>query len=134
MTSAVTDYGILLKRSGTTIGEVVNITPPKRANPTVEATSHSSSGVREYISSALIGMSSFTASVNFISDTTQDTLYADIASGTAQSFSIVFPGSMGTWAGSAIVTEFAPQSADAKSPKALTGVFTFQPTGAWTLS
>lgn len=134
MTSAVTDYGMLFKRSGTTIAEVINVAPPKWTNPAVEATSHSSSGVREYISAALKGLSEFTVTLNFISDATQDSLLTDFAAGTVGTYSIVLPGSMGTWSGSLIVTGFQPAAADAKSPKPLQAAVTVQPSGAWTLA
>jgi len=134
MTSAVTDYGVLFKKGTTTIAEVINVAPPKDTTPAVEATSHSSGGVREYISTLLTGLSEFQATLNFISDATQDQIRTDKAAGTVAAYSIVLPGGMGTWTGNAIITGFQPAAADAKSPKPLTASVWVQPTGAWTLS
>ena len=133
-TCAVTDYGTLFKRAGVTVGEVINIAPPKRSNPAMDATSHSSGGKRERISAMLVDMAPFNVMVNFVSAVTQDSMLSDIDAGVPQTYSIVHPGGMGTWAGSALVTDFQPAAADAKSPKPLTGTFTLAPTGAWTLT
>ncbi len=135
MTSARTDYATLLKRSGTTIAEVTGIDPPEESNPAVEATSHSSAGYREYISQMLMALSEFTCTLNYFSDTTHDALHADMVAGTAQAFTIVLPGSLGTYAFNAIVTKFkADSGADAKNPKPIQATITFQPTGSYSLT
>ena len=133
-TCAVTDYGTLFKRASVTVGEVINIAPPKRSNPALDATSHSSGGNRERISSMLTDMAPFSVTVNFVSANTQDSMLSDIDAGTPQTYSIELPSSMGTWSGSALVTDFQPAAADAKSPKPLTATFTVAPTGDWTLT
>lgn len=135
MTSAYTDYGTLLKRSGTTIAEVIAIEPPEENNPASEATSHSSSGYREYISQMLLGLSEFSCTINYFSDTTHDSLHADLVAGTAQAFTIVLPNSLGTYTFNAIVTKFKTLSgADAKNPKPIQATVSFQPTGSYTFA
>ena len=54
-----TNYGTLLKKASSSIGELVSIDPPEYSNPAVESTNHSSGGVRTYVSSKLREMSEF---------------------------------------------------------------------------
>ena len=135
MTSSYTDYGTLLKRATVTIAEVIGIDPPEESNPVSEATSHSSSGYREYISQMLMGLSEFSCTINYFSDTTHDALHADMVAGTPVAFTIVLPNSLGTYTFNAIVTKFKVLSgADAKSRKPIQATVSFQPTGSYTFA
>jgi hypothetical protein len=72
MTTATTNYATFLQLQDTaltynTVGELVSIDPPEYSNPAIEATNHSSSGVREYIASMLMEMAPFKATLNYVS-------------------------------------------------------------------
>lgn len=135
MTNAWHDR-LLLMRGGLAIAEVVYIQPPKKIGAALDATSHTSGGLREMVSSELHGYSDLTIGVNFISDGTQDLLNADIDAGLPQTYSVVFPFGLGLlWSGPAYVTEFAPQSAVASGPKAFAAAYTLRPAGTrWWLA
>jgi len=65
MSGEITNYGTLLKKATTSIGELVKIDPPEYTNPTVEATNHASGGVRNFISGGLREMTAFKATINY---------------------------------------------------------------------
>ena len=132
-TAATTNYGTLLKKATVVQGEVTNIQPPSLSNPSVEATNHSSSGWREFISGGLKELSEFTADVNFTSGVTVSGFLTDVNAGTAASYSLTFPNTA-VWTFNAIPTSFQPASADAASPDALKATVTLRPTGATTLA
>ena len=132
MTDALTNYGTLLKKATTVIGEVVVLDPPELLNEAVEATNHSSGGYREYIPSQLKELSEFTATVNFV---TASGIMNDVVAGTKATYSIEFPDDgTTTWTFDAYVTGFKPESADASSPEALKATVTFRPTGTVTIA
>lgn len=132
MTSATTNYGTLLKRSGSTIAEVVSIDAPEYANPEIEATNHSSSGVREFISGMLKEMTPFKAVVNEL-DGGLATVVGDLAAGTIVTWTITFPNTdVQTF--DALVVGVKPLTADAQSPDVLKAELSFRPTGTLSLA
>ena len=132
-TEAVTNYGTLLKKDTTVLGEVVSIEPPELMNEAVEATNHSSGGWREFISGGLNELGEFTATVNFTSGVTISGFEADVIAGTVDSYSLTFPNTA-VWSFDALPTSFKPDTADAQTPDALTATITLRPTGATTLA
>lgn len=112
------------------VGEVLSIDMPEIIGDAVEATSHSSSGWREFVPGALAEVSEFTATINF-TDTYVAALYADFAAGTKKSYQIQFPDDGATkWTFDAYITGLKPLGADAGSPETLQMEVKFQPTGA----
>lgn len=132
-TVAVTNYGTLLKKATTVLGEVVSINPPKLTNATVEATNHSSGGWREFVSSMLRELEEFTAVVNFTPAVMVSGIVIDLQAGTKASYSITFPDTS-VWTSDCYVTGFAPETADAQNPDALKAEVTFRPTGTPTFA
>jgi hypothetical protein len=131
--TAVSNYGTLLKKATVTIGEITVLDPPELSNAAVEVTNHSSGGWREFIPGGLKALSPFTAEVNFTNAVTVSGMMSDTVAGTVAAYSIVFPEST-TWAFNAFPTSFKPGSADAQSPDALSATVTFQPTSTGTIS
>jgi len=140
MSQANTDYGTLLQRAGTTIAEVVKISPPEIIQEAVEVTNHSSpSGYREYIPGGLKEMAEFSADINFLPNYGQHTVISgimhDVVSGISQSYSLVFPTTpVVTWTFNALTTRFALADMDAENPDNLSATITLRPTGAPTLA
>ena len=127
-----TNYGTLLKKATTSIGELVKIDPPEYTNPTVESTNHSSGGVRQFISGGLREMTAFKATINYdIANIA--TLVTDLVAGTKAAYTILFPDAS-SMRFSAIPTSIKPLSADAQKPDVLQAEITFQPTDSLDLS
>lgn len=116
MSSAVFAFGTLLKRSGTTIAEVTDITPPGVSRDSVEVTHHQSPArYREFIKGLLdAGEVSFT--INYIPDNTTHNnalgLLSDFTNNaTIDTWTLVFPNVAGTtWTFPAFVTKFDPKA------------------------
>lgn len=132
MTSGITNYATLLQKEtstpGTyaTIGEIVSVDPPELMNPEVEATNHSSGGVREYISGGLQELSAFKAVMNYVSSDA-DTLIVRLAAGTKANYQVLFPNTQFIRFAS-LITGFKPLTADAQSPDVLKAEVSFRPT------
>lgn len=127
-----TNYGTLLKKSSTSIGELVTIDPPEYSNPAVESTNHSSGGVRQFVSSKLREMSEFKATINYvIADIA--TLVTDLVAGTKASYTILYPDNT-SQRFSAIPTAIKPLTADATKPDTLKAEITFRPSDSLDLS
>lgn len=132
-TTASSNYGTLLKKGSTVIGEIVTIDPPELINEAVEATSHSSGGWREFIPGGLKEVGEFSATVNFAANATVSGITTDLIAGTISSYTFEFPQGS-NWTFSGFVVGFKPESADAQSPEALTAEVKFRPTGQPTLA
>jgi hypothetical protein len=136
-TAAKTNYGTLLQLQDSalaynTIGEVVSVDPPEFSNPEVEATNHSSGGVREFVSSKLMEMAPFKATLNYVA--------ADIApyvtmltAGTKGAYQILYPNTQ-KQKFSALVTSVKPLGTDAQKPDVLKIEISFRPTDSLSLS
>jgi hypothetical protein len=130
--SNTTNYGTLLKKATTSIGEVVSIDPPEYSNPAVESTNHSSGGVRQYISGKLREMSEFKTTINY--DIANIALIVtDLVAGTKAAYTITFPDNS-TMRFQAIPTAIKPVSADAQKPDVHRAEITFRPTDSLDLS
>lgn len=107
--AAIASHGTLLKRNGTTIADVKDISGPNFSRGTIDCTSHSSaSGWKEFVTGMKEnGEVSF--SINF--DPTAAThayntgLLDDFIDGTLQTFTLTFPDST-VWSFTAYVTAF----------------------------
>lgn len=127
-----TNYGTLLKKASSSIGELVSIDPPEYSNPAVESTNHSSGGVRTYVSSKLREMSEFKATINYvIADIA--TLVTDLVAGTKASYTILYPDNS-SQRFQAIPTAIKPLTADAQKPETLKAEITFRPSDSLDLS
>jgi hypothetical protein len=127
-----TNYGTLLKKGSTSIGELVTIDPPEYSNPAVESTNHSSGGVRQFVSSKLREMGEFKATINYvIADVA--TLVTDLVAGTKSSYTILYPDNT-SQRFSAIPTAIKPLTADATKPETLKAEITFRPSDSLDLS
>jgi hypothetical protein len=127
-----TNYGTLLKKATTSIGQLVSIDPPEYSNPAVESTNHSSGGVRQFISGKLREMSEFKATINYDMANIA-TLVTDLVAGTAAAYSIVYPDNS-SQRFSAFPTAIKPLTADAQKPDVHKAEITFRPTDSLDLS
>jgi len=132
MAGEITNYGTLLKKASSSIGELVTIDPPEYSNPAVETTNHSSGGVRQFISGKLREMSEFKATINYkIADIA--TLVTDLVAGTAAAYTILYPDNS-SQRFQAIPTAIKPLTADAQKPEVMKAEITFRPTDSLDLS
>lgn len=115
MANAISGFGTLLKRSGTTVGEVYDISGPGLARDTIEVTHHQSPNRwREFIKSLKDG-GEVTFSINYKpTDTTHNVaagLLGDFSNETTvDTWSVVFPDTGATtWTMPAAVTSATPK-------------------------
>ena len=127
-----TNYGTLLKKASTSIGELVSIDPPEYSNPAVESTNHSSAGVRQYLSGKLREMSEFKATINYDMANIA-TLVTDLVAGTKAAYTILYPDNS-SQRFSAIPIAIKPLTADAQKPDTHKAEITFRPTDSLDLS
>lgn len=117
-TSAASGFGTLLKRGDggtpteifTTLLENIELNGPALTRETIDATNQESpSGFREYLAGLADG-GEVSGTGNYIEDTTQASLRADLENGTKRNFQLVVPFKAGskTWSLSGFVTSFAP--------------------------
>ena len=133
---AVTNYGIVLQKGSTDVGEITNLSFPTVSTPAVETTNHSSAGVRTFISRGLTELGEFTITIN-ATQTEMDILEVDRRAGTVDAYTIVYTtvtGGLDDWDFSALVTEIAMQDSDAMSPDTLSLDVTFRPSGDLTMT
>lgn len=127
-----TNYGTLLKKGSSVIGEVVSIDPPEYSNPAVESTNHSSGGVRTFVSSKLREMSEFKVTINYvIADIAS--LVTDLVAGTKSAHTILYPDNS-SQRFQAIPTAIKPLTADAMKPDTLKAEITYRPSDSLDLS
>lgn len=130
--ATTTNYGTLLKKATTSIGELVSIDPPEYSNPAVESTNHSSGGVRQFISGKLREMSEFKATINYdIANIAL--LVTDLVAGTKAAYTILYPDNS-SQRFQAIPTAIKPLPADATKPEVLKAEITFRPSDSLDLS
>lgn len=130
--ATTTNYGTLLKKGSTSIGELVTIDPPEYSNPAVESTNHSSGGVRTFISGKLREMSEFKATINYDMANIA-TLVTDMAAGTKAAYTILYPDNS-SQRFQAIPTAIKPMTADANKPETHKAEITFRPSDSLDLS
>ena len=134
---AQTNYGVILGKQDSTlayptVGEVVSVDPPEFSQPEVESTHHGSGGVRTYISSKLIELTPFKATVNYVKANISS-LYTDMRAGTIGRYKVAFD-SLNAQEFGALVTNIKPLTADAMKPDVLKAEITFRPTDSIALS
>lgn len=104
-------YGTLLQRSGTTVLEIIKIGGPTMKADMKECSNMLSPNTYKEFLAGLRDGGSITFEGNYIpKDTgnTQVTLRTDFESGTASTWTIVLPNSMGTWTATAFVQDLSP--------------------------
>ena len=116
MSSAVNAFGTLLKRNGTTIAEVTDITPPELSRDNIEVTHHQSPAAwREFIK-GLKDAGEVSFSINYIpTNSTHNAgtgVLADLANNTTvDTWTLVFPDtSATTWSFPGFMTKFAAKA------------------------
>lgn len=130
--AAITNYGTLLKKASTSIGNLVSIDPPEYMNPAVESTNHSSAGVRQFVSGGLREMAEFKCVINYeIANIA--TLVTDLIAGTKASYTILYPDNS-SQRFQAIPTSIKPLPADATKPDVHKAEITFRPSDSLDLS
>lgn len=127
-----TNYGTLLKKGSTSIGELVTIDPPEYSNPPVESTNHSSGGVRQFVSGKLREMGEFKATINYDMANIA-TIVTDLVAGTKAAYTILFPDNS-SMRFQAIPTAIKPLTADATKPDVHKAEITFRPSDSLDLS
>jgi hypothetical protein len=134
-TASISNYGVILGKedsSGGTysvIGEVVSVDFPELLNPEIEATNHSSAGVREFISGGLQELSVFKAVMNYVSADAAP-LITVVGAGTKAKYQVLFPNTQFINF-SSLITGFKPMTSDAQSPDVLKAEITFRPTDSF---
>ena len=128
-------YGTSFKRGATAYAYVSNISGPGLSLDTEDVTTHDSTGAWEEVVGTILR--SGEVSLEIVFDPTNAThkyaaagLTHDLASRTAQTFSLTFPDAT-AWTFSALVTGFEPS---APADGALTASVTFKVTGQPTLA
>jgi predicted secreted protein len=129
-------FGTLLKRAGTTIAQVKNISGPGLSLDTEDVTSHDSTGGWEEVVGTILR--SGEVSLDLIYDPAHAThkyaaggLLNDLVSRTAVAYTLVFPNPAATtWSFNAFVTGFEPS---APVDGSLTATATMKLTGSVTL-
>jgi len=129
MTSAITNYGTLLKQNGVTIAEVVSIDPPTITNPIMEATNLSSGAWREYIPMGLKEMSEMSVTMNLVNSAVASGIMASVEAGTNASYALVFPNTH-TQTFTAVPVSYKIESVNAQSPEAAKFTLVLKPTGS----
>ena len=130
--ASTTNYGTLLKKGSTSIGELVTVDPPEYSNPAVESTNHSSGGVRQFISGKLREMGEFKATINYDMANIA-TLVTDLVAGTKAAYTILYPDNS-SQRFQAIPVAIKPLTADASKPEVLKAEITFRPSDSLDLS
>jgi hypothetical protein len=127
---AITNYGILLKKASTSVGEMTNIELPKISTGSIESTNHASSGLRTYIPDGLIEAETFQATF-ICTKANYDLVKTDIDAGTVATYSIDFPAASGItdWSFSCFPISIELGTADATSPDLLAMIVEFRPSG-----
>lgn len=128
----ITNYGTLLKKGSTSIGELVTIDPPEYSNPPVESTNHSSGGVRQFISGKLREMGEFKATINYDMANIA-TIVTDLVAGTKSAYTILYPDNS-SQRFQAIPVAIKPLTADATKPEVHKAEITFRPSDSLDLS
>lgn len=130
--ATTTNYGTLLKKASTSIGELVSIDPPEYSNPAVESTNHSSGGVRQFISGKLREMGEFKTTINYdIANIAP--IVTDLVAGTKAAYTILYPDNS-SQRFQAIPIAIKPLTADASKPEVLKAEITFRPSDSLDLS
>lgn len=115
----------------TPLANCTGITPPAIKRDTIEVTSHTSpEGWKEYLGGLKDG-GEVKLDVNYDPRVHDDLVAEDLASGDPRDYKVVFPGTLGEWAFTAVLTGFEP---DAPVDDALTASLTYQVSGKPTLS
>ena len=132
-----TNYGVILGKQDSTlayptIGEVVSVDPPEFSQPEVESTHHGSGGVRTFISSKLIELSPFKATINYVKANIA-TLYTDMRAGTIGRYQVAYD-SLNAEQFGALITNIKTLPADAQKPDVLKAEITFRPTDSISIS
>lgn len=116
MANGISAFGTLLKRNGTTIAEVTDITPPGFSRDTFELTHHQSPNMWREFGKSLKDGGEVSFSINYIpTNSTHNAatgLLGDFANNsTTDTWAIVFPDTGGTtWSFPGIVTDFSPSA------------------------
>lgn len=131
MSSATSGKGTLLKREGTTIAEVRNISGPSMKAETIDVTNMDSGGWREFITSLKDG-GEVTFDVNFLpAAATHLAVLQDFVDSVISTWSLVWTDSgTSTWSFEGLVTAF---QANAQIDDALTASVTVKMSGAPTI-
>jgi hypothetical protein len=133
---AQTNYGVTLGKQDSTgyptIGQVVSVDPPEMMNPAVESTNHGSGGHREFVSSKLLEIGEFKATINYVKANIA-ALYTDLAAGTVGRYQLSYDSLNADQFG-ALVTSIKPLTADAQKPDTLKAEITFRATDSFSLS
>lgn len=112
MSLGLNAFGTLLKRNGTTIAEVTDITPPNPSREEIDYTHHQSPGAWREFGKGLKDGGEVTFTINYIpTNSTHNAatgLLGDFTNNTTvDTWSVVFPDTLGTtWSFPGFVTAF----------------------------
>lgn len=113
---AVNAFGTLLKRNGTTVAEVTDISPPELSRKDIETTHHQSPNMWQEFMKSLKNAGEVSLSINYIpSNSTHNAatgLLGDFANDTTiDTWTLVFPDSGATtWSFAGFITKFSSKA------------------------
>lgn len=127
---AASNFGILLKKASTVVGQVVNLGLPEISTEMIEITNHSSAGVREFLPSGVIEVGEFTADI-LLTQAQLAIIKGDIDNKTSATYNFDFTAgqALTDLSVTAFPTKIETGDADAQSPDVLKAKVTFRPTG-----
>lgn len=120
------DHGFLLKKGTTSIGTIINITPPSISTERVDTTNHASTS-RAYIGDALPSIGEFDVTLEYDYENIA-LIITDIKASTVATYSIEYPNG-DKWSFSAFPRVFKPEASDGQKVNILRGTVTFSPSG-----
>lgn len=120
-----TNYGIVLKKGSTVVGEITNLKLPKITGGKIETTHAASGGKRTQLPSGLVGMDDFSVTIN-VTATTLAAFYTDMTGKTVATYSFVFPTGLDIddWDIDAFIVDIDPGEIDQQNPDVLKAVIT----------
>lgn len=131
------DFGTLLKKGVTNIGEITNVSIPEYTAEMGEVTNHSSGGVRQFMPLGLKSLQPFEVTV-IATGSLVSSLYADMGSELVTSYTIAYPtttsGSLTNWSFLAFPVSVKVSDAKADAPNAAILTIKFQPSGSLVLA
>lgn len=114
--------------SGSAIAGLVKLEPPKISAPAIDARNHGSGIYPSKIWSGIVEIDDFSGTFSF-DPTALTVLQSEMIAGTMDHFRIKFPNNQ-NWYFDALVSEIAPESAEATNPDLLTVKVSFTPSGS----
>jgi hypothetical protein len=134
---ALKDYGTLLKKGTTTVGEIVSVGIPEIKAEKAETTNHSGGGWRTFIPAGLKSLEEFELTI-LATGSLVSSLYTDMTAETISVYTVDYAattsGSLLDWSFNAFPTSLKVTDMQSDKPEAITLKVKFQASGSLTIS